>query len=194
MQAGGDYADIVVIRDGEKVTLTNYHITLQDYIDEDTGETVSRYGLYFESIETGALAKLRYSWYYSMDFVKMVWEGLESLISGAIGIDQMSGVVGIVDTMAEVGTESASTYDAILNITYLAAFIAINLAVMNLLPIPAVDGGRIFLLIVTCILEKILRRKIDPKYEAYIHAMGMMLLMALMAFLVYNDIARIITG
>ena len=65
---------------------------------------------------------------------------------------------------------------------------------MNMLPIPALDGGRVFLLIVTVIIEKITGKHIDPKYEGYIHAIGMLLLLALMAFVMYNDIVRLIHG
>ncbi len=153
-----------------------------------------RYGLYFGIKETGFLAQMKYSWYCALDFVRMVRLGLVDLITGAVGVDQMSGVVGIVDMIAEVGTESATTYDAFLNIAYLAAFIAINLSVMNLLPLPALDGGRIFFLLVTWVLEKLTRKKIDPKYEAYINTAGLVLLMGLMVFVMYNDIVRIISG
>jgi regulator of sigma E protease len=65
---------------------------------------------------------------------------------------------------------------------------------MNMLPIPALDGGRVFLLIVTVIIERITHKKIDPKYEGYIHAIGMLLLLALMAYVMFNDIVRIIHG
>ena len=65
---------------------------------------------------------------------------------------------------------------------------------MNMLPIPALDGGRVFLLIITCIIEAITRRKLDPKYEGYIHAAGMVLLLALMVYVMFNDIIRIVTG
>ena len=79
-------------------------------------------------------------------------------------------------------------------IFYFGAFIAVNLAVMNMLPIPALDGGRVFLLIITCIIEAITRKKLDPKYEGYIHAAGMVLLLALMVYVMFNDIIRIVTG
>ena len=65
---------------------------------------------------------------------------------------------------------------------------------MNMLPIPALDGGRIFLLLVTWVIEKIIRKKLDPKYEGYIHAAGMFLLLGLMALIMFNDIVRIVTG
>ena len=71
---------------------------------------------------------------------------------------------------------------------------AVNLAIMNLLPIPALDGGRIFLLLVTWIIERLTRKKLDPKYEGYIHAGGMVLLLGLMAFVMINDLVRIVTG
>ena len=190
----GDTSDIVVIRDGKKVRLDDYPMTLREYVDEETGETVMRYGLYFGVKETGIGAKLRYSWYCAKDFVRMVWLSLEDLITGAVGVKQMTGVVGIVDMIAEVGTESETTSDAFLNIAYLTAFIAINLAVMNLLPLPALDGGRVLFLVVTWLAEHLLRRRIDPKYEAYVNTAGLVALMGLMVYVMYNDITRIITG
>ena len=82
--------------------------------------------------------------------------------------------------------------DGVSNILYLGAFIAVNLAIMNMLPIPALDGGRVFLLLVTALIEAITRKKLDPRYEGYIHAAGMVLLLALMAFVMFNDILRIV--
>lgn len=190
----GDTSDIVVVRGGEKIVLDDYPMVTREYIDEQTGETVERYGIYFGLKETGVGAKLRYSWYCARDFVRMVRLGLTDLITGAVGIRQMSGVVGIVDTIADVGTQSETTADALLNIAYLTAFIAINLAVMNLLPLPALDGGRVFFLLVTWVLEHLLRRKIAPKYEAYINTAGLVALMGLMVYVMYNDIAKIIAG
>jgi regulator of sigma E protease len=194
--ARGDsgYADIVVVRDGKKVTLDHYPMTLVEYTDSETGQTVMKYGLYFGVKEAGLGARLRYSWYCALDFVRMVRLGLTDLVTGAVAANQMTGVVGIVDMIADVGTQSPTVYDALLNIAYLTAFIAINLAVMNLLPLPALDGGRVFFLLVTWLLEHILRRKIAPKYEGYINTAGLVLLMALMVYVMYNDIARIIAG
>ena len=83
---------------------------------------------------------------------------------------------------------------AISNIAFLCAFIAVNLAVMNLLPIPALDGGRIFLLIVTWVVEKIIRRQINPKYEGYIHAAGLVLLMGLMVVVMFSDVVKLFHG
>ena len=121
----------------------------------------------------------------------MVWMGLSQLIHGEVGLQEMSGPVGIVDLMAETGEQAESTSDAVYDILYLGAFIAINLAVMNMLPIPALDGGRVFLLLATLVIEKLTRKKLDPKYEAWIHAAGMALLLTLMAVIMLNDIVKL---
>ena len=78
------------------------------------------------------------------------------------------------------------------HIIYPEKEVAVNLAVMNLLPVPALDGGRIFFMLVVCALEKLLHRRINPRYEGYIHMAGMALLLALMALLVVNDVLRLV--
>ena len=70
--------------------------------------------------------------------------------------------------------------------------ISMNVGVFNLLPIPALDGGRVFLLLVTWVIETITGKKLNPKYEGYIHAAGMVLLLALMGLVFFNDIIRIV--
>ena len=77
---------------------------------------------------------------------------------------------------------------------YFGGFIAINLGVMNLLPIPALDGGRVVGLLLTTAVEKITKKKIDPKYEGYLHAAGMVLLLVLMAVIMFKDIFAIFKG
>ena len=89
---------------------------------------------------------------------------------------------------------SPTVLDAVLNLLYLGGFIAVNLAVMNLLPIPALDGGRVVALLLTVAIERIIRRKIDSKYEGYIHAAGMVLLLAFMAVVMFKDIFVIFKG
>ena len=137
---------------------------------------------------------IAHSWNLCIDLVKMTWESLGMLFNGQAGIQDLSGPVGIVDIMTESANAAPNFAEAISNLVYIGAFIAINLAVVNMLPIPAIDGGRIFLLIVTWIIEKITRRKLDPKYEAYIHTAGMILLLALMAYVMFHDIFRVVTG
>ena len=90
--------------------------------------------------------------------------------------------------MSQVAESSPTALDALLNMLYYGAFLAINLAVMNLLPIPALDGGRAVALLITTAVEAVIGRKIDPKYEGYVHAAGMILLLGLMAIIMFKDI------
>lgn len=178
--------DMTIIRNGEKITLKDYGLKPEQYADG------VRYGLTFNIIEADFIQRLKFSCYSSYNFVRMVGMGLSDIFTGRASMQEMSGVVGIVDTINDVGEASPTVGAAVANIMYLAAFIAVNLAVMNMLPIPALDGGRIFFLIVTVIAEKIFRRKIDLKYEGYIHLVGLGLLLVLMAYVMFNDIVRII--
>jgi regulator of sigma E protease len=162
----------------------------QAYEQED-GQIVYLYGLYFGFEEKSVGTVLKNAWYTALDFARMVWLSLADLVKGFVRVDDMSGPVGIVSVIAETGKSSETAAVAALNIAYLGAFIAVNLAVMNLLPVPALDGGRIFFLVITWILEKIIRRKIDPKYEGYIHAAGMVLLLSFIAFITFKDIWKL---
>lgn len=183
--------DIVVLRDGEKVKLEKMTLTTRDYEGQDS----PMYGFHFGAAETGSLAFVKYSWYQTLDFVRQVWMALSDLIAGAVGIKQLSGPVGIVDMINQVGQETAATAGvaaALENVAYFMAFIAVNLAVMNMLPIPAVDGGRIFFILINFIIHTVSKRRIPSKFEGYVHATGMILLLALMAYVMFNDIVRIV--
>ena len=184
--------DLTVKRDGQLVKLDDFEMTTRPY--EENGQTIYRYGLYFgyEDADLGSI--LKNSWYTALDFARMVWMSLGDLVKGLVSIDDMSGPVGIVSVIAETGKTAESTAVAALNITYLAAFIAVNLAVMNMLPIPALDGGRVFFLLINELAQLVLRRKIDPKYEGYIHAAGMLLLLAFVAFVSFKDIWKLFAG
>lgn len=183
------YHDITVIRGGERVELTSVPMVKQAF--EIDGTTKQLYGFNFGTDEASVSLLLKTSWYNAIDFVRMVWMGLSDLVSGGLSINDMSGPVGIVDAINDVGTSASSTSAGISNAVYLGAFIAINLAVMNMLPIPALDGGRIFFLFVTAIIEKIRRKRLDPKYEGYIHMAGLFLLLALSAVIMLNDILKL---
>ncbi len=187
-QGDGTY-DLIVLRDGKKVKLNDFALTPLDY----PGQTQKMYGFYFGYDEATLGVKLENSWNTTMEFGRWVWLGLKELVRGDVGMKDMAGPVGIVDMMAETGEQAESTADALYSIFYFTAFIAVNLAIMNMLPIPALDGGRVFLLIVTWIIETISKKKLDPKYEGYIHAAGMVLLLGLMAVIMFNDIIRIVT-
>jgi len=182
--------DLEVIRDGQKVKLHDFVMEKQAF--ELDGETRLLYGFLFGYEEMTFSRYLRHAWYNAVDFVRMVRLSLQDLVSGLVKPDDISGPVGIVSIIADTGKSAETTAQAALNISYLAAFLAVNLAVMNLLPIPALDGGRIVFLVITAILEKLLKRKINPKYEGYIHAATMILLFGFIAFITLHDIGNLI--
>ena len=191
MRGDGVY-DIVMLRDGEKVELKDVALTTKTYAEY--ANEGPKYGFVFGYTEATFGTKLEYTWNTTLEFSRLVWLGLGDLINGKVGLKDMSGPVGIVDMMNEVGQQAESAKAAADNLLYISAFIAVNLAIMNMLPIPALDGGRVFLMIVTVIIEAVSRKKLDPKYEGYIHLGGMVLLLGLMALVMYNDIAKLITG
>ena len=129
-----------------------------------------------------------------MDTVRLVRLSLKMLLTGQAGLKDMTGPVGIVQQMSSVAEASGSAWYAFLNLLYFGGFIAINLAVMNLLPIPALDGGRVVGLLLTTAVEAITRKKVDPRVEGYIHGVGMILLLALMAVIMFKDIFFIVKG
>ena len=192
-RAKGRAVDITLIRDGEKITLSKFPLVAKEYVDEN-GEARVRFGMSFNLLENTLGEKMKFACYTTVDFVRQVWLGLTDLVRGVVGIRDLSGPVGIVSVINDVGSASASSADAFLSVSYICAFIAVNLAVMNMLPIPALDGGRIFFLLLTWIIEKIARRRLNPKYEGYIHAAVLILLFGLMAFVMVNDVVRIVNG
>ena len=184
--------EVVVERDGEERTLT-LDMTKRDFVID--GETQHIYGLQFQGIRKNSVAAdIQNAWLTAIDFGRMVRWGLFDLLTGNAGLSDMSGPVGIVDTIQDTGKSAESTGEGILNVLYFCAFIAVNLAFMNMLPIPALDGGHIFFLLVTLLIEKIIRRKVNPKYEAYIHMAGLIILLGLMLLVTFQDISKIIVG
>ena len=188
--ADGDL-DLVLVRDGKKIRLNDYHMVPVKYEKED-GTYEMKYGIYFGIEEATPLSVVKYSLFNCLDFVRMVKNGLVQLFTGKAAVSDMTGVVGIVDIINETGQSAETVSQGLENIVYLVAFIAVNLAVMNMLPIPALDGGHIFTLLIALGWEKLTGKKPDPRIEGYIHFIGLILLLGLMALVFYNDIARII--
>jgi len=190
---GGDVHDLVIDRSGEKIVLNDFLMEKREF-DNGDGTTSLRYGFSFGIEEAKLGDKLTFVWNQAMDTVRMVRLSLKMLFNGQAGLSDMSGPVGIVSQMNEIAEESETTGMAVLNLLSVGSFLAINLAVMNLLPIPALDGGRVVALLITTAVEAVTRKKIDPKYEGYIHATGMLLLLGLMAIIMFKDIFVLFRG
>ena len=189
----GDVHDLVVERNGEKVVLDDFEM-LRHEVENEDGTKSLLYGFSFSLEDATFGGKLRYAWLNSLDTVRTVRLSLQMLLSGQAGLKDMSGPVGIVQIMSDTAQQSATAFDAFMNMLYFGGFIAINLAVMNLLPIPALDGGRVVGLLLTTAVEKITKKKIDPKYEGYLHGAGMILLLVLMAVIMFKDIFVLFKG
>ena len=183
--------DLEVIRNGKRVRLNDYRMVRVEYEQED-GSKDLKYGIYFGIEEATLFTRMKYSLYNCLDFVRLVRQGLAMLFRGEAGMSDMTGVVGIVDVINDVGQSASSVTEGMENVLFVVAFIAVNLAVMNMLPIPALDGGHIFTLLICAAYEKLSGKKPDPRIERYIHAIGLALLLILMAVVFFNDIVRII--
>ncbi|MCL2124437.1 MAG: site-2 protease family protein [Oscillospiraceae bacterium] len=192
MQIAGNNVDLVILRNGEYNRFKNFQFEQKEYIVE--GEPQMLYGITFNRIEGTFGAKMKYAAYSAMNYVRLIRLSIAQLISGAAGITDLAGPVAIVDTMNGIGKTAGSFGLALAEIARFTAFIGVNIALVNLLPIPAMDGGRILFVFITWFIEKVTRRKLDPKYEGYIHTAAMVLLMGLMVFVLVNDVLRIVSG
>ena len=189
----GDVHDLVVERGGEKVYLEDFNLVKAEFPDPDGGTTL-RYGFNFAVKELNFFSKAAYVWNNAVSNVRLVWVSLQMLFTGRAGLADMSGPVGIVQIMSESAEAAPTAMEAMYTLMNLGGIIAINLSVMNLLPIPAMDGGRVVCLLLTTAVEAVTRKKIDPKYEGYLHSAGMILLLGLMAVIMFKDIFVIFKG
>ena len=192
LDRAGETIDFVVDRNGERVVLKDVHLPYQERTDEAGNYTRLR-GLTMAATAdpTDFFGTLGYAWNTSIDFVRLVWVSLGDLVTGAVGLWDMSGPVGIVNMMGEVGSQSPTVLDAAWNLGYLAALIAVNLAVMNLLPLPALDGGRVFFLALNGVIYGLFRKRIDAKYEGYVHLAGLAALMCLMLAVTFSVVSKL---
>lgn len=177
----GKTIDIVYERDGERQETT----LVPQYNEEEGRYLIGLYGS--GTREKGnILESIQYSVYELKYWICTTIESLRMLITGQVGVNEVSGPVGIVKTIGDTYDESKSggAYLIFLNMLNIAILLSANLGVMNLLPIPALDGGRLVFLIV----EAIRRKRIDPEKEGMVHFVGLMLLMALMVLVMFNDI------
>ena len=186
--------DVTVLRDGKQVFLDDVTMVPQEFPENEEGPAGTYYGITWATRRLGFGEVIVQSFHDCVYFGKLVWMSLGMLFSGEAGIQDMSGPVGIVSMMNETVKASETAGTAILNLLYFGSFIAVNLGVMNMMPIPALDGGRVVCLLITTAVERIIKRKIDPKFEGYLHGGAMILLLALMAFIMCKDIFTIFKG
>lgn len=169
--------DMTVIRDGKKVP-----IQVPFQTSEMDGERVIVLDFKVLAEKHTFFNTIKYSFGWTVSMVRQVWLSLFDLITGRYGFNQLSGPVGTAQAIGKASTHGLAS------LLMMSGFITVNLGVFNLLPLPALDGGRLIFLI----LEMIRRRPVSPKYEGYVHMAGLLLLMTLMVAVTYQDILRLV--
>ena len=168
---------IVVKRDNKEITFK-----IKPKKVKEDGEEVYRYGIAMkQEKEKGFVAAIKYTGKKTVSIFKQMIVTVAWLFSGHIKLNQLSGPVGIYSV---VGEQSRA---GLANILYLLAFLSINVGFLNLLPLPAFDGGHILFIII----EKIKGSPVDPELENKIHTVGLILLMILMVVVTINDIIKL---
>ncbi len=178
--------DISVIRDGQKIDYTGVTLPTVKKDDKD----ILMLDFKVKAIENNLGTLLSQTFLSTISTVKMVWASLIGLVTGRFGFNEVSGPVGMTSAISQATATGlkSSFWDGLSNLVYVMMIITINLGVVNLLPLPALDGGRLIFLII----EAIRRKPIDPKYEGVVHAAGMVLLLAFMVIVSIKDVIQLI--
>ena len=176
---------VTYIRDGEKHT-----VSFKPVYDEEEGRYLIGVTSKDGRTKGNVLRVLQYSAYEVEYWIETTLGSLKLLILRKVSPTEMSGPVGIVNTISETYTESAaiSVFAVFINLINISILLTANLGVMNLLPLPALDGGRLIFLFA----ELITGKKVPPEKEGFVHMIGFILLMALMVLILFNDIRNLL--
>ena len=190
---GQSSVDVTVLRDGEEIELKDvvfpmYYGTTGELVTEQSEAEYAQKGedpmkimlndfAVYETPKTFS-SVIKYTFQSMFSFVQTTYRTLADLVTGKLSFEYVSGPIGMSSSIKTAVQSGATT------LMYFTALISINLAVINLLPLPALDGGRAFFIL----LEMITRRRLPSKIEGYIHAAGMAALMILMVVVAFKDL------
>jgi regulator of sigma E protease len=177
LESDNGKADITVIRDGKKLELKSVQFPM---VSDGSGGKAMVMDFYVAPQPKTFFGTLYHAFFWTVSVVKLVWVTLIKLITGTYGLKMLSGPVGVTVAMGQAASMGIST------LFYIVAMIAVNLGVVNLLPLPALDGGKLLFVVI----EAIRRKPVNPKYEGWVHLSGFALLMLLLVVVTYNDIVR----
>ena len=180
MNIPGKEVDITVIRNGEKKVIQNYRV--YSVTDPKTGISLGASPIVPEIAEKTPLEVMKQTLCQPISIVHVTWDSLINTLKGKYGTETISGPVGVVSEMKEI-KETGGTP----SLFFLMLLITINLGVMNLLPFPALDGGRLLLLII----EAIRRKPLPKKVGAAINAAGLIVLLGLMFLITCKDVLNL---
>lgn len=172
----GEVLELTVLRDNEEITLS-----ITPVLENEDYVWGFKTGVTGES-EKGFIAAVKFAFIYFASLIKEMFVVISYLITGKLSLSALSGPIGIYNVVGETAKYG------ILSIVELIGYLSVNVGFINLLPIPAFDGGRILFLII----EKIIRKPINPKIENIIHSIGFILLILLMIVITFNDVLRFI--
>ena len=177
MNSGYEAVDVLVERDGKKVLVEDVMFPVITI----GGIAFGSIDFMVEPLETNLFNVLKTAYFRSTSAIKMVFDAIGGIFTGRYSVRDLSGPIGVTTTVSNVAKGDMPVW----NMLYLFATIAMNLGVMNLMPIPALDGGRLVFRLI-----EVLRfgKPIDPELEARIHGAGMMLLLMLTALIAFKDI------
>lgn len=178
MRKGLDPLDITVVRNGEKIVVKN--VIFPTFVESGTRFGTVDFKVNPEIITPGVV--LKHAFFRSTSTIKMIWESLYDLIRGRYGMESISGPVGVTKALGEAAEQGTT------DLVYLAVVISMNLGVMNLLPLPALDGGRLLFQFI----ELVRRRPVRAEFEGYVHFAGLVLLMILMAVVAVKDVISLL--
>jgi regulator of sigma E protease len=178
MNKGYKPIELTVKRNGEKIVLKD----VQFGTFSESGATFGSYDFKVKAENRNLGSLIKHTFFRSVSTVKMVYDSLFGLISGRFGIEAVSGPVGVVEVVGDAAKMGWG------NLIYIVAVLTINLGVFNMLPFPALDGGRFLFLII----EAIRRKPINKNVESYINFAGIVILFAFMIFVTCKDILKLI--
>ena len=178
MNQGYEPVDVTVIRNGE--TMAFEDVCFGTF--EDQGIVFGDYDFLPYAEEATFPNLVKHTFWRSVSTVKMVIDSLVGLISGRFGMDAVSGPIGVVGAVEGMGVKD------IMSFLYIVCVLTMNLGVFNLIPFPALDGGRLAFLVV----EGVRGKPLDRKIEGYVNFVGIMILFALMIFITFKDIIKLI--
>lgn len=181
-------ADILVERNGEEKLLKN--VQFFTYTTKDNSDPQVSIDFYVKPIEKTFGSVISQTFKQTISTCKMIYASLGGLLTGKFGLKDMSGPIGIASAVTTVASESLSSgfMSAVNSIIYVMMIITVNLGLFNMLPFPALDGGRFVFLIIEAIRGKSVPRKV----EAIVNGIGMGLLILLMILITANDIFKLI--
>ncbi len=180
-QKGSNASNITVVRDGKTL---DFQVTPMLTEVKQEGESPYKLGILFGQVKMTPLRAIQYGIFETLFIIRLVLFSLFMLITGKVAVTQLAGPVG---TSTAIGEAAKRGFGDLLNI---AALLSVNVGIFNIIPLPALDGGRIFFMLI----ELVRGKPINPEKEGTIHFVGLVLLLALMVVVTSSDIYKLVMG